>query len=86
MVYKLKTSKIIDKFLEKHKDIRLKVIEKLEILAKDPYHNTLDIVKLSGYEGHYRLRIGKYRILYEIIENQILIYAYDIDSRGDIYK
>lgn len=85
MAYKLKTSKVIDKFLDKHKDLAPKIIEKLEILAKNPYENSLDIAKLIGYDKHYRLRIGKYRLLYEIIDEQILIYAYDIDSRGDIY-
>ena len=86
MVYRLETGKAIDKFLAKHKDMRQRVLDKLEILAQNPYQNALDIAKLEGYENHYRLRVGKYRLLYEIIESQILIYAYDIDSRGDIYK
>ena len=86
MAYRLETSKVVDKFLDKHKDMRQRVLQKLEILAQNPYQNTLDIAKLDGYEHHYRLRVGKYRLLYEIIESQILIYAYDIDSRGDVYK
>lgn len=65
--------------------IAIKIVKKLEILAENPYQNNLDIAKLEGYEHHYRLRVGKYRILYEIIDTQILIYAYDADSRGDIY-
>lgn len=86
MVYGLKYDKDVKKFLQKHKDLAPKIIEKLEILAQNPYENSLDIAKLIGYDKHYRLRIGKYRLLYEIIDEQILIYAYDIDSRGDIYK
>ncbi|KOY80904.1 type II toxin-antitoxin system RelE/ParE family toxin [Lysinibacillus macroides] len=49
-----------------------------------------DIKVLRGYQPTmYRLRVGKYRIVYEIIsENQDspFIYIRDIDSRGDIYK
>ena len=86
MKYGLKYGKVVTKFLKKHKDLAPKVLDKLEILAQNPYQNALDIAKLEGYENHYRLRIGKYRLLYEIIESQILIYAYDIDSRGGIYK
>ena len=86
MAYKLQTHKSVDKFLAKHKEMRQRVLNKLEILAQNPYQNALDIARLEGYENHYRLRIGKYRLLYEIIESQILIYAYDIDSRGGIYK
>lgn len=85
-MYKIQTSKIVDNFLAKHNDIRQRVLDKLEILAQNPYKNTLDIQKLQGRDNRYRLRVGKYRILYEIIENQILIYAYDADSRGGIYK
>lgn len=34
-------------------------------------------------ESHkYRLRIGKYRLLYEIIDEQILIYTYKAQFRG----
>lgn len=85
-MYKIQMSKIVDNFLAKHSDIRQRVLDKLEILAQNPYKNTLDIQKLQGRDNRYRLRVGKYRILYEIIENQILIYAYDADSRGGIYK
>lgn len=45
-----------------------------------------DIKKLQG-ENHpplYRLRVGKYRIIYHIEESGILIVK--IDTRGDIYK
>lgn len=45
-----------------------------------------DIKKLQGekYPPLYRLRIGKYRIIYHI-EDQDIIIA-NIDTRGDIYK
>lgn len=86
MNYALEYSKGVEKFLKKHRDIAPKIIEKLEELAQNPYENTLDISKLQGNENKYRLRFGKYRILYEIIEEKILIYAYKADSRGDAYK
>ena len=41
---------------------------------------------IQAKANHYRLRIGKYRFLYEVLESEILIYAYKADSRGDIYK
>lgn len=86
MKYTIDMHKKVRKFLHKHRgECSNKIVEKLEILAQNPYENNLDIAKLEGYEHHYRLRVGKYRILYEIIDTQILIYAYDADSRGDIY-
>ncbi|EDP6926939.1 type II toxin-antitoxin system RelE family toxin [Campylobacter upsaliensis] len=90
-MYKVKTSKQFDKFLAKHQDIQAKVFESFEAIAQNPYKTNLDIKKLQGKKfqcrtNHYRLRIGKYRFLYEVLENEILIYAYKADSRGDIYK
>ena len=43
----------------------------------------------QGYDdGRKRLRIGKYRIIYNYYEKGIIeiLYIMDIDSRGDIYK
>lgn len=48
-----------------------------------------DIKQMQGFNPPlYRLRIGKFRVLYEysnIDEEQVLIIK-DIGSRGDIYK
>lgn len=86
MAYTIKTSKSFDKFLAKHSDIRHKVLHSFELIAQNPYQNTLDISKLKGEANKYRLRLGKYRFLYEIIDELILIYAYKADKRGDAYK
>jgi mRNA interferase RelE/StbE len=42
-----------------------------------------DIKSMSGKYG-YRLRIGKYRALFDVECNEIVVY--DIDLRGQIYK
>lgn len=45
-----------------------------------------DINKLKGQfvKGAYRLRVGRYRIIY--VREDDLIRILDIDARGDIYK
>lgn len=44
-----------------------------------------DIKVMQGQPvGTYRLRVGKYRIVYEIISDTLRIL--NIGSRGDIYK
>ena len=48
-----------------------------------------DIKTMQGYsDGRFRLRIGKYRIIYRYIsDGQIeILHIMDINSRGDIYK
>ncbi|EFS9251811.1 type II toxin-antitoxin system RelE/ParE family toxin [Campylobacter upsaliensis] len=86
MPYNIEYHKDFIKFLKKHQDIQAKVFESFEAIAQNPYEAKLDIKKLQGKANHYRLRISKYRFLYEVLENEILIYAYKADSRGDIYK
>jgi mRNA interferase RelE/StbE len=43
-----------------------------------------DIRPLAGRKGEYRLRVGKYRIIFFISEDTISVVK--IDTRGDVYK
>ncbi len=48
-----------------------------------------DIKPMQGYsDGRYRLRVGKYRIIYKFgVEMELeILHIIDIGSRGDIYK
>lgn len=59
----------------------------IEGLTKTPPEG--DIKLMQGYtDNRYRLRVGKYRIIYKYTaENQVTVLnILDIGSRGDIYK
>ena len=45
----------------------------------------LDIKKLTGRDG-YRLRIGEWRALYRVENDQLIIEVVKMGPRGDIYK
>lgn len=88
-IYTIKTHKRVDVFFDKHRDIARKAILVFSELSKDPFRRDLscDIVRFQGNtRNHFRLRIGWYRILYEVNEDEIYLYLYDADSRGSIYK
>jgi mRNA interferase RelE/StbE len=86
-MYQLKLSKEVDKFLDKHRDIWKRLDEKMPQIQENPHHPVwVDIKPYIWYPNNYRLRIGKYRFLYEVIDDEILVYFYDADSRGDIYR
>ena len=53
----------------------------LRKLAQEPPQG--DVVALSGQDG-FRLRVGKYRLLFDKTDDKIIIY--DIGLRGQIYK
>lgn len=56
-------------------------------MEANPLDSTLDIKPLSWIAGrHYRLRLSKYRFLFEIIEDEVLVYLYDAGSRWGIYR
>jgi len=65
------------KQLEKlDEDTRGRIVEALHTLRDGGFSRRLDIVKLRGYKNQYRLRIGKYRILFELMpERTIVVYA-----------
>jgi mRNA interferase RelE/StbE len=61
--------------------IQARIKNALRKLASEPPQG--DIVSLSGRDG-FRLRVGKYRLLFDIIGDRIIVY--DIDLRGQVYK
>jgi mRNA interferase RelE/StbE len=84
--YRLELSKSSKKFLDKSDRItRGRIINVIHALTENPYSYP-GIIKLTGYEDTYRVRIGKYRVIYQVVNNLLLIFIQDIDSRGDVYK
>ncbi len=92
MVIKFRKNAI--KFLEKaNTEDAAKIQEKLNqllIFAEEqgiiPFTD-LDIKKMKGdWEGFYRLRIGKIRIIFIVNMDLGEIQIYTIGVRGDVYK
>ena len=42
--------------------------------------------KLEGYHDLYRLRVGDWRIIYQVINDQLLILVLEVGSRGEVYR
>jgi mRNA interferase RelE/StbE len=61
-----------------------KVIEKIKILSVNPRDSKLDIKQLKGVDG-YRLRVGDYRVIYEIEDAKLIIKVIKVQSRGNVY-
>jgi len=74
-------SKTSFNYLKKQsKEIQQKIIESIEKLPKEG-----DIKKLKGkkVKNIYRLRLGKFRIVFTL--DKEIIKIIDINTRGDIY-
>jgi mRNA interferase RelE/StbE len=87
-MYTLKIHKKAVKFFKSRSISERGIIKiKLDFLTENPYsHPQLDIKKLKGDEEVFRLRVGKIRIIYQIINNDLIVFVISAGSRGDIYK
>jgi mRNA interferase RelE/StbE len=56
----------------------------IDALADDP--RPPGVVKLSGFADIYRVRVGDYRIVYEIQDVGLIILVLKIGNRRDVYK
>lgn len=45
-----------------------------------------DIKILQGHNGCFRLRVGDYRIIYTVENENLIVHIISIGNRGDIYK
>lgn len=62
-----------------------RLVRKLVTLAEDPFQ--LDVKKIMGRkEKLYRVRVGDYRILYEIYLEKKVVLIVNIDKRSRIYE
>ncbi len=64
---------------------RKRIIDALVTLRDYGFTPRLDIKKLRGYRNHYRLRVGEYRILFEL-EKPRRIVVYAILPREQAYR
>jgi len=65
--------------------IKTAIVKKLHELCLDPDSTSLDIDTLKGGVG-FRLRLGKYRVIYTRDDDYFIIEVVRVRPRGDIYK
>lgn len=66
------------------KETILKILATVENLPENPFPKQCR--KLAGSERSYRIRSGKYRIVYSILSAELTIEIQRIGHRKDIYK
>jgi mRNA interferase RelE/StbE len=62
---------------------RQRVVERISKLAEDPRPSGSE--KISGQEK-YRVRQGRYRILYTIEDQDLLVQVVKVGHRKDVYR
>lgn len=82
--YRLLFKKSVTKDLRvlPNKDIK-RILSRIEALADDPRGQ--GCAKLSGI-SLYRVRVGVYRVVYEILDDQLIIQVIKIAHRARVYR
>ncbi len=62
-----------------------RIVNKIVHLAKDPYAPNPNVRRLKDRPG-YRLRVGDWRIIYEIRKDELIILVLKIAPRGEVYR
>lgn len=70
--------------MDKLSDSKAKpILSAIANLAEDPRPNGCK--KLRGREG-YRIRIGNYRVIYDVFDGQLIVDVITLGHRKDIYE
>lgn len=62
----------------------VRIVAAAQKLAEDPFHSGSE--KLSGSEHAYRIRIGDYRVVYEVFSEPGLVEIQRVAHRKDVYR
>ena len=83
--YKVEVAKSVQKTLLKlpKKDVE-SIISSIEGLARNPYPDGCR--KLRGEDNVYRTRKGRYRIIYEVVDLDLIVLVLKVGHRKSIYR
>ncbi len=82
--YKVKYSKSAEKFIKKNKGTGIRFFKAFAELAEDRENiRFYDVKKFhsKNYDDIFRIRIGDYRTVFRIVDNELLVYVFEIGAR-----
>lgn len=83
--YKIFITRSAEKALKKIPKSKItKILAAISGLSFDPY--PLGARKLTGYSNIFRIRVQNYRIIYEIIDDKVIIKILKTGHRRDVYR
>lgn len=84
-MYSVVTTKSFDKALAKLPvNWQRRIVAKIKEVAADPYASNNNLGKLQGRDG-YKLRIGNWRVIYDLHDDRRVMQVLEVGPRGGIY-
>lgn len=65
-------------------DLQTRIVKALRKLEENPRPSGIE--KLKGEDNAYRLRVGDYRILYEVHDKVLLVLVVKVGHRREVYR
>jgi len=66
------------------KDVQRRIAPAIEALADEPRPH--GVKKLKADNAVYRIRVGDYRVIYEVRDNVLLVLVLEMGHRRDLYS
>lgn len=66
------------------KNVLIKILLALENLAQEPFPHRVS--KLEGTENTFRIRVGDYRIVYEVNKTERIVDVLYVRHRREVYR
>ncbi|RMF18832.1 MAG: type II toxin-antitoxin system RelE/ParE family toxin [Candidatus Dadabacteria bacterium] len=84
-MYQIRFEKRAQKALVKlPKAVQQRIGKAIDGLAETP--RPKGVKKMSGYQDRWRIRVGDYRVVYEIEDDKLLVLVLRVGNRGEVYK
>lgn len=66
--------------------VRSRIVEALQLLAQNPYSELVKVKKLKDAPNLFRIRIGDYRVLYELQNERLVVLVIKVGHRREVYR
>ena len=84
-MYRVVTTKSFAKALAKlPANLQKRIVAKIREVAAAPYAPNNNLTKLHGRNG-YRLRVGDWRVIYELQDDRLVMLVLEMGPRAGIY-
>ncbi|NJM72580.1 MAG: type II toxin-antitoxin system RelE/ParE family toxin [Scytonema sp. RU_4_4] len=85
MTYEVKFTKPAQKMFKKlTQEVQDRIQSKINELAIEPRPS--GVKKLKSQENTCRIRVGDYRVIYEIFDDILLVKIVEVGHRSEVYK
>jgi len=85
VIYEVKFTKGARKMFRKlSQQLQDRIQTQIDDLAIEPRPN--GVKKLKGEENSYRIRVGDYRVIYDIFDDVLLVSVVEVGHRSEVYK